>query len=172
MDEFPPLKLRKGVGKSYADGFCVMQAVAWLSGDEHTDSPECACPALATYAIGLNDWMPYNQRKKLRRLIVPLIGTRSPEHKWDREEYIVRRTADEIVATLFEHRHPDYARMAYSNAWQTHPMKYAAMWAMRAKAWDVAIDILDGAIRLGPNGGDDLTAYKPRIRELVKVAAC
>jgi len=38
--------------------------------------------------------------------------------------------------------------------------------AAAAKFQDTAIDILDGAIRLGPNGGESLTPFAERIHEL------
>ena len=75
LDAYPKLNLIKGSGKTYDQGFCVMQAVAWFAGEKHTDKPQCACPVLTAYAIRINDQLPDAKRQKLRKLIAPLTGT-------------------------------------------------------------------------------------------------
>jgi hypothetical protein len=74
------LKLERGSHGRRSDGVCVMEAVAWLAGEEHTDAPLCACPVITRFAQGLNDRM--GERTALRtELLLPLVprivGTRS-----------------------------------------------------------------------------------------------
>ncbi|MEM8555703.1 MAG: hypothetical protein AAGF71_12870 [Pseudomonadota bacterium] len=74
-------RLRKGAGGSVETGLCVMETVALIAGEDITDHPECACPVLTSYAIGLNDTLPDEERQKLLPLAVMIAGTRSAEHE-------------------------------------------------------------------------------------------
>jgi len=49
--------LTHGAHATRDDGMCLMEAVAYLAGEPHTDSPACACRVLTAYAISLNDAM-------------------------------------------------------------------------------------------------------------------
>ena len=73
--EIQDKKLYRGAGQG-VDKACVMQMVAYISGDNWTDSPECACPVLTRYAIYLNDKFNDEHRQKMKAFIVPLVGTR------------------------------------------------------------------------------------------------
>jgi hypothetical protein len=77
------LTLSFGSHKTREKGMCLMEAVALLAGEEHSDFPECACPVLAAYARGINDRMGRGpegdalRNKYLLPLAEKLIGTRS-----------------------------------------------------------------------------------------------
>ncbi len=73
------LTLAYGGHKSRDTGLCLMEAVAYFAGEDHTDHPQCACPVLTSYGITLNDKLPDDQRQRLKPLIPKLVGTRNPE---------------------------------------------------------------------------------------------
>jgi hypothetical protein len=59
--------------------FCVMEAVAYVAGEEWSDHPECACPIISTFLRGWNDGLPSDaERDRLLKSLIPrLINTRS-----------------------------------------------------------------------------------------------
>ncbi len=75
LSEIENKKLNRGSG-STIDTACIMQMVSYITGDKWTDSPECACPVLTRYAIYLNDKFNDDDRQKMKKFIVPLVGTR------------------------------------------------------------------------------------------------
>ncbi len=50
---------------------CVMEAVAWVAGEPHSDTPSCTNPAVASFARTLNDRI--NDNALRTRLLAPLI---------------------------------------------------------------------------------------------------
>jgi hypothetical protein len=58
-------------------GVCLMEAVAWVAGEPHSDAPECACPVLSAYGRVLNDAMPHDQRQRLAVFVPRLVGSKS-----------------------------------------------------------------------------------------------
>ncbi|MEL7111227.1 MAG: hypothetical protein AAGL99_18375, partial [Pseudomonadota bacterium] len=102
INVFGGLELREGPGGDYKNGLCVMEAVAWMANEDATDHPECACPVLTAFAIRLNDRLNDENRQQLRRLILPMTGTRSKAHKQARREYLILETARQIVSESFE----------------------------------------------------------------------
>ena len=74
------LTLKSGAHDRRAmDAICVMEAVAWVAGEPHSDHPECVCPVLSALARGWNDTLPSDEERNrlLRPLIPKLIGTRA-----------------------------------------------------------------------------------------------
>jgi hypothetical protein len=66
------------VGSHEPDGeMCVMEAVAWVAGEQWTDRPACACPVITAYCIALNDRMDDEFRQRLLPYVPRLVGTRS-----------------------------------------------------------------------------------------------
>ena len=59
------------------EGVCVMEAVAWVAGEEHSDHPKCACPLLTEIAINVNDSTTQEGRQKLIHAIPALVGSKS-----------------------------------------------------------------------------------------------
>jgi len=41
------ITLASGAHDRRTDGVCVMEAVAWWAGEDHSDRPECASPVIA-----------------------------------------------------------------------------------------------------------------------------
>ena len=59
------LELEHGSHKTRDDGLCIMEAVAWLAEEQHSDQPKCASPVIRNFAMGLNDAWNDEQRQKL-----------------------------------------------------------------------------------------------------------
>ena len=92
------LTLTYGSHKSPEDGMCLVEAVAFLAGEAHSDHPECSCPVLASYARTLNDRMGRGEQgdalraKYLAHLASRLVGTRStPEVEQERAFFFADR---------------------------------------------------------------------------------
>jgi hypothetical protein len=83
LKELEAVVLAPGTGKSLENA-CIMQAVDYVTSGGLSDYPECACPALTSYAIRINDsilsWTTGAERKgysdRLKALIPKLVGTR------------------------------------------------------------------------------------------------
>jgi hypothetical protein len=69
------LYLDKGSHSSRQKGVCLLEAVAWLAGREHTDHPPCVSPVLGAFGRSFNDYLPDDQRQLLRPFIPRMIGT-------------------------------------------------------------------------------------------------
>src|SRR5438128_966162 len=71
--------LLSGGHKSADAGLCLMEAVAFVAGEDHTDSPACACPVIAAVGRRLNDRILDDDMRTalLKPLGLQLIGTRS-----------------------------------------------------------------------------------------------
>lgn len=91
------LNLTHGAHDTRDGGMCLMEAVAWLAGEEHSDTPPCACPVLAAFARSINDGMGEGvtgdalRNKHLAPLAPLLVGTRSsPKVEQARAEFFAR----------------------------------------------------------------------------------
>ncbi len=71
------LTLKTGSHSNRSQGVCLMEAVAWMAGEKHSDAPQCACPSLAAFGRSLNDRWKDDERQLLKRFVPLLIGTRS-----------------------------------------------------------------------------------------------
>lgn len=62
-----------------AKEFCVMEAVAWVAGEPHSDHPECACPIITKFLVSWNDALPTDaDRDRLLKPLVPsIVGTKA-----------------------------------------------------------------------------------------------
>jgi hypothetical protein len=168
--------LDQGSHKRPEDGVCLMEAVAWVAGEQHTDVPECACPVLGAYGRQLNDRMPHEQRQRLAVFVPRLVGSRSTkavelermyrladaavrvfapvaldargEHDWARR----LRDLDPIVdkPTALTAKAAAYAAAAAADADADAAAAAAAAAADAADAaapvWDAAIDLFDRLI--------------------------
>src|SRR5690606_12434912 len=68
--------LDSGAHPDREQGVCLMEAVAWVAGEPHSDHPRCVDVALAAYGRTLNDLLRDDERQLLVPLIPMLIGTR------------------------------------------------------------------------------------------------
>jgi hypothetical protein len=71
------LVLASGSHKSPKDGFCVMEAVAFVAGEPHSDNPQCASRVIGAFLRRWNDDLDDAGRQMLRPYILRLVGTRA-----------------------------------------------------------------------------------------------
>jgi hypothetical protein len=112
MAETPELDLsifhlRHGGHRNPEHGLCVMEAVAFVAGEKHTDQPQCACPVLTRFAQRVNDRMNDGERAALTPFILKLAGTRSEDHILQRLHYVARQVVKRGLPIIF-----DYAEIA------------------------------------------------------------
>jgi hypothetical protein len=74
---------------------CVMEAVAFLAGEEWSDHPACASRIVGTFLRSWNDVLPDDQRQELRQYIPRLVGSAgTPEQEgrrsWMALDWLVR----------------------------------------------------------------------------------
>ena len=79
-DEFGRLRLENGSHQGPDEGVCLMEAVAWLAREPHSDDPACVCPVLGAFGRDLNDRLDVERRQRLKPLIPALVGTASDGH--------------------------------------------------------------------------------------------
>ena len=79
-EEFGRLRLENGSHQGPDEGVCLMEAVAWLAREPHSDYPNCVCPVLGAFGRDLNDRLDVERRQRLKPLIPALVGTASDGH--------------------------------------------------------------------------------------------
>ena len=70
------IQLAAGAHHTRDDGLCLLEAVAWVAGEAHSDHPTCTSTVLAAFGRELNDQLPDGLRQQLVPLVPRLIGTR------------------------------------------------------------------------------------------------
>src|SRR5437660_7593075 len=74
VDDLQYIPLKDGAHRSRKDGVCAMEAAAWLAGREHTDSPQCVSPVIASFIRYWNDTLPSDEdRNRLLKPLLPII---------------------------------------------------------------------------------------------------
>ena len=100
------MELTCGAHATREDGLCLMEAVALLGGEEHTDKPVCACPVLSAFGRRLNDGMGRGPKgdalraKYLADLAPRLVGTRSTPEVELRRVFIFADGAVRVLAPI------------------------------------------------------------------------
>jgi hypothetical protein len=69
------LKLEKGSHEETDRAYCVMEAVAYIAGEPHSDHPKCASKVLTTFCMRWNDALPDEDRQILKPFVPRLVGT-------------------------------------------------------------------------------------------------
>lgn len=68
--------LRNGMGRTPADGGCIMQVIDWITNNgSWTDRPKCVLPALRDISVAVNDGAYPEQRQQLLPLATRLMHT-------------------------------------------------------------------------------------------------
>jgi hypothetical protein len=160
--------LTKGDHGSRDEGVCLMEAVAWIAGEEHSDHPPCVSPVLGAFGRAWNDGLPNDETRTalLKPFIPQLLGTKADADTEIRRafmamDWIVRvytpawldmkpelrehaatlRALPEITTTqhiVAAQPALESARSAAAAAWDA--ARAAAGDAARAAAWDAARD--------------------------------
>ena len=156
MNQLPPdLVLRSGAHPSPDAGMCVMEAVAFVAGEPHTDSPACACPVLAAFLRRWNDDIPDDETRTrlLTPLIPALVGSRSTPavesaRVWAIIDWHIREFLPaflDLVPALADHAAairalpPQISEVALSDSTAARDVAEAAAGAAAgAAAWDAA----------------------------------
>src|SRR5579885_1976853 len=100
---FDGLVLRSGNHSSRDSGVCLLEAAAWMAGEEHSDAPKCVCPVLAAFGRSLNDAMGDEARQSLIPLIPKLLNTRgAQELRFRRAEFLARSAVCEFLPIALE----------------------------------------------------------------------
>ena len=136
FNKLTAFELQGGSHKSADDGLCAMEAVAWLEGVKHSDSPSCTCPVIAAFVRSINDRMPDSDRQKLVAYLPRLVGTVSPEHEQERAEYLAWHAITVVAPGVLERaglkHHAATLRGLGRHDWE------AAAFAARAASYDAA----------------------------------
>ena len=138
---------------------CVMEAVAFLAGEEWSDHPACASRIVGTFLRAWNDVLPDDQRQELRQYIPRLVGSAgTPEQEerrsWMALDWLVRVQAPAWLRLAGLTGQADMLTgMAEVNA-ETCPSIKAPLQAVRqdadaarAAAWAAARDAAGAAAR-------------------------
>jgi len=99
------LILRKGAHATREDGVCVLEAAAWMAGEEHGDKPKCVCPVISAFVRSWNDILSTDEARTrlLKPLLPKIIGTRSTkEVELRRAMLCVDWSCREWLPTLLE----------------------------------------------------------------------
>ena len=159
------LTLKAGAHTPGGDDMCVMEAVAYVAGEEWTDSPVCACPVIAAFLRSWNDGITDDatRTRLLTQFIPRLVGSKSTDRvedtrAWLAVDWSVRvstpawldlagptdhadalRSLPEVTAETVTAARPaiDAARAA-AGAAARDAAENAAWDAARAAAWDAA----------------------------------
>ena len=161
------LTLKSGAHTPGGPDMCVMEAVAYVAGEEWTDSPVCACPVIAAFLRSWNDGITDDatRTRLLTQFIPRLVGSKSTDRvedtrAWLAVDWSVRvstpawldiagptdhadalRSLPEVTAETVTAARPaiDAARAAAGAA--ARAAAGAAAWdAARAAAWAAARD--------------------------------
>ncbi len=165
------VRLSQGKHASPQEGMCLMEVVAWFAGEPHSDRPDCVCPVLATFGIGINDAMDDRSRDRLLKPLVGLfVGTRGTLRDQARRANFLSSFCrgiswEECVADDRDERlTPEQVRQA-EEALLNAAGEDAALTAqlcVQLAGWDHAVTGIKEAILLGPN---ELAFPEPVARE-------
>ena len=97
-------KLSKGAHKEGSGELCIMEAIAFIEREPHSDMPKCASPVVAKYCQRINDNIPHERRNELWQFAVRIAGTASPEHDQARAEYLAMAAVNKFAVMACEGR--------------------------------------------------------------------
>jgi len=137
--------------------FCVMEAVAYVAGEEWTDSPQCVSPVIGAFLRVLNDSLDFDTRQQLKPYIPRVIGTNTDKkadeaRAWLATDWLVRECAPAFLrcAGLTDHAETLEQLASLDSAVRTKSVQkdiVAARDAAGAAARDVAWDAAGAAAR-------------------------
>ena len=176
------LTLKKGGHRSPDAGLCLMEAVAYVCGIDHTDHPACVAPVLGEMGRSLNDVLPDDLRQQLVPLVPDLPGTAGDGHDEERSytalDWLIRTwlptwlelspTCREVAAKVRElGRIVDLASAERAGPVVRNAQETAV--AAGAAAWDAARDAARAAAR-GAAWDAARAALQPTVTQLQQSA--
>jgi hypothetical protein len=84
------LTLLQGAHEAHSGQMCVMEAVAYVAGENWSDHPACACPVIAAFLRSWNDSLRSDEERGrlLKPLVLQLIDTRSTQAVEEKRSYL------------------------------------------------------------------------------------
>ncbi len=82
------IELQSGAHPAAKDGLCVMEAVAYIAREQHSDHPVCVSPVIAAFLRSWNDALSTDDRQKLKPLIPVVMDTASTPADEDRRSWM------------------------------------------------------------------------------------
>src|SRR6266511_4273928 len=97
------IHLEKGAHETRDSGVCLLEAVAWFAGREHSDHPPCVSPVLGTFGRAWNDALDDTTRQRLIPYIPRMVGTAGDgadeARAWILTDWLVRVCAPAFLRT-------------------------------------------------------------------------
>src|SRR5262245_38350706 len=69
------LNLKHGSHSTPDEGMCALEAVAFVSGEKHSDHPKCASKVIGAFLRSWNDSLNDGRRQMLKPYVLRLVGT-------------------------------------------------------------------------------------------------
>ncbi|OGT59898.1 MAG: hypothetical protein A3E01_10665, partial [Gammaproteobacteria bacterium RIFCSPHIGHO2_12_FULL_63_22] len=102
--DFKTFTFGSGAHRRREDGMCVMEAVAYIAGEPHTDHPECACPVISAFMRRWNDAIRDDdlRRALVGQFVFRLPGTKATteiedRRRWMAVDWCTREAAPEFL---------------------------------------------------------------------------
>jgi len=139
------LVIQHGSHDSYEEGACLLEVVAHLAGEKHSDHPKCACPVAAAFGRRLNDAIDDDatRTRLLVRFTLLLIGSRSTKAVEQRRSFVAIDFAVRELAPLWLEQLPELKEHAAKLRAlpeivdsKSAEAGFAVRDAARAAAWD------------------------------------
>ncbi len=122
-------------------GVCLLEAVAWYAGEDHSDMPACVSPVLRRYGIRLNDRLPDEHRQDLKQFIPRLVGTATDGLDERRRQIASHAVAELLTPWLRLAKLDDLAAEVEAGAGLTAPDLTALLRRVADRAWSVRYDL-------------------------------
>ena len=133
---------------------CVMEAVAWVAGEEWSDHPQCACPVIGAFMRSWNDSLPDDETRArlLRPLIPKLVGSRSTpavesKRSWLALDWLARVHAPAFLELAGLKDHAQLCRELGELCNSASAKRAIILAAAGAAAWAAARDAAGAAAR-------------------------
>lgn len=110
-------ELTYGAHASPEDGLCLLELVALLAGEEHSDIPVCVCPVLSAYGRKLSDAMGCDnagdelRAKHLTGIAQLLLNTVGSRELRLQRAYLLADRAVRVIAPMALVRYPQHAEL-------------------------------------------------------------
>lgn len=110
IDTLSKIQLSTGAHDTPDNDMCVMECVAYVAGEEHSDKPQCACEVVTQVAIYANDNYLPALGEGLARRVVELAGSKvDMEARIERTYFLVDQVVRSLLPAAFQATAPDIA---------------------------------------------------------------